>query len=89
MKFSVFYENIIDDTPFELFHMDLMGPFRTKSLGGKRYILVVVDDLSRYMWIELLKEKSEKSSLVKSLCKRLSSEHSLTISRVRSSGKGV
>ena len=30
--------------PLELLHLDLMGPTRTESLGGKRYILVVVDD---------------------------------------------
>jgi transposase InsO family protein len=44
----------------ELLHMDLMGPTRTASLGGKKYILVVVDDYSRYTWINLLKEKSEE-----------------------------
>jgi hypothetical protein len=32
----------------ELLHMDLMGPTRTESLGGKKYILVVVDDFSRF-----------------------------------------
>jgi hypothetical protein len=31
----------------ELLHMDLMGPTRTTSLGGRRYILVIVDDFSR------------------------------------------
>jgi hypothetical protein len=30
--------------------MDLMGPTRTASLGGKRYILVVVDDFSRFSY---------------------------------------
>ncbi|TYK06527.1 gag-pol polyprotein [Cucumis melo var. makuwa] len=34
----------------ELLHMDLMGPMQTKSLGGKRYVLVVDDDYSRYTW---------------------------------------
>ena len=33
--------------PLELLHLDLMGPTRTKSLGGKRYIMVVVDDFTR------------------------------------------
>jgi len=28
--------------------MDLMGPTRTASLGGNRYILVIVDDFSRF-----------------------------------------
>ena len=34
--------------PLELLHVDLMGPKRMKSMGGKRYIMVVVDDFSRY-----------------------------------------
>ena len=32
----------------ELLHVDLMGPTRIESLGGKRYIMVIVDDFSRY-----------------------------------------
>lgn len=73
---------ILTNGPLELFHMDLMGPSRMESLGGKRYILVVVDDFSRYTWIELLREKSETGDLVKSLCKRLKIEQNLSISRV-------
>ena len=34
--------------PLELLHLDLMGPTRTESLGDKRYIMVVVDDFTRY-----------------------------------------
>ena len=30
----------------ELLHLDLMGPTRIESLGGKRYIMVVVDDFT-------------------------------------------
>ena len=40
--------------PLELLHLDLMGPTRTESLGGKRYIMVVVDDFTRYTWVILL-----------------------------------
>ena len=32
----------------ELLHVDLKRPTRTESLGGKRYIMVIVDDFSRY-----------------------------------------
>ena len=32
----------------ELLHVDLMGPIRAESLGGKRYIMVIVDNFSRY-----------------------------------------
>nr|GEV31390.1 ribonuclease H-like domain-containing protein [Tanacetum cinerariifolium] len=34
-----------------LLHMDLCGPMRVKSINGKRYILVIVDDYSRYTWV--------------------------------------
>ena len=34
--------------PLELLHVDLMGPTRMESMGGKCYIMVVVDDFSRY-----------------------------------------
>nr|GEV43932.1 hypothetical protein [Tanacetum cinerariifolium] len=36
--------------PLYLLHMDLCGPMRVKSINGKRYVLVVVDDYSRYTW---------------------------------------
>jgi hypothetical protein len=41
----------------DLLHMDLMGPTRTASLGGKKYILVTVDDFSRYTWAILIRKK--------------------------------
>nr|GFB57513.1 hypothetical protein [Tanacetum cinerariifolium] len=31
-----------------LLHMDLCGPMRVASINGKKYILVIVDDYSRY-----------------------------------------
>ena len=35
----------------ELLHVDLMRSTRTKSLGVKWYIMVIVDDFSRYIWM--------------------------------------
>ena len=32
--------------PLELLHIDLFGPIRTTSLGGKKYGLVIVDNYS-------------------------------------------
>ncbi|GKU88737.1 hypothetical protein SLEP1_g2966 [Rubroshorea leprosula] len=34
--------------PLELLHMDLFGPMRILSVGGKSYVLVVVDAYSRF-----------------------------------------
>ena len=49
-------------------HVDLMGPTRSESLGGKRYIMVIVDDFLRYTWVEFLIEKSEASEKLENLC---------------------
>ncbi|GJX18806.1 retrovirus-related pol polyprotein from transposon TNT 1-94 [Tanacetum coccineum] len=36
------------DTRLELLHMDLCGPMRVERINGKKYILVIIDDYSRY-----------------------------------------
>ncbi|GJW57103.1 retrovirus-related pol polyprotein from transposon TNT 1-94 [Tanacetum coccineum] len=40
------------ESKLELLHMDLCGPMRVASINGKKYILVIVDDYSRYTWVE-------------------------------------
>ncbi|GJW47758.1 integrase, catalytic region, zinc finger, CCHC-type containing protein [Tanacetum coccineum] len=39
-----------DYSKLELLHMDLCGPMRVASVNGKKYILVIVDDFSRFTW---------------------------------------
>ncbi|KAI3718145.1 hypothetical protein L6452_18998 [Arctium lappa] len=46
-------------SPLELLHMDLCGPMRTQSFGGKKYVLVIVDDYTRYTWVKILRSKDE------------------------------
>ena len=70
--------------PLELLHLDLMGPTRTESLGGKRYIMVMVDDFTRYTWVILLRSKSDASQHIEALCTRLQNEKSLKIDRIQS-----
>ncbi|GJS47065.1 putative ribonuclease H-like domain-containing protein, partial [Tanacetum coccineum] len=36
-------------------HMDLCGPMRIASVNGKKYILVIVDDYSRFTWVKCLR----------------------------------
>nr|GEU62336.1 retrovirus-related Pol polyprotein from transposon TNT 1-94 [Tanacetum cinerariifolium] len=43
----------------QLLHMDLCGPMRVASINGKRYVLVIVDDDSRYTWTHFLRSKDE------------------------------
>nr|GFC90241.1 retrovirus-related Pol polyprotein from transposon TNT 1-94 [Tanacetum cinerariifolium] len=39
--------------------MDLCGPMRVASINGKRYVLVIVDDYSRYTWTHFMRSKDE------------------------------
>jgi hypothetical protein len=40
--------------PGQLLHMDTVGPSRVHSMGGKWYVLVIVDDYSHYSWVFFL-----------------------------------
>ncbi|XP_042944615.1 uncharacterized protein LOC122278499 [Carya illinoinensis] len=76
--------DILTGQSLELLHIDLMGPSRTESLGGKRYILVMVDDFTRYSWVGFLREKAEAPNVIKILCKKLQNEQGKVIVRIRS-----
>jgi hypothetical protein len=43
----------------QLLHMDIVGPSQVYSMGGKWYVLVIVDEYSRYSWVFFLESKDE------------------------------
>ncbi|CAA0806954.1 Uncharacterized mitochondrial protein AtMg00300 [Striga hermonthica] len=43
----------------ELTHGDLCGPITPETLARNKYFLLIVDDASRYLWVEMLKNKDE------------------------------
>ncbi|KAI5339060.1 hypothetical protein L3X38_018332 [Prunus dulcis] len=55
-------------------HMDLVGPIQTLSLGGKKYIIVMVDDFSWFTWVSFLREKSKTFLRFKFVCHLLQKE---------------
>ncbi|XP_050889874.1 uncharacterized protein LOC127095195 [Lathyrus oleraceus] len=55
-----------------------------ESLGGKRYANVIVDDFSRFTWVNFIKEKSDVFEVFKDLCKRIQREKEREIIRIRS-----
>ncbi|GJT71956.1 retrovirus-related pol polyprotein from transposon TNT 1-94 [Tanacetum coccineum] len=48
-----------------LLHMDLCGPMQVASISGKKYILVIVYDYSRYTWTLFLRSKDETPEVLK------------------------
>nr|GFB02318.1 putative ribonuclease H-like domain-containing protein [Tanacetum cinerariifolium] len=48
-----------------LLHMDLCGPMRVASINGRRYIMVIVDDYSRYTWTFFIHSNDETLEVLK------------------------
>ncbi|GJZ85275.1 retrovirus-related pol polyprotein from transposon TNT 1-94 [Tanacetum coccineum] len=47
-----------------LLHMDLCGPTRIQSINGRKYILVIINDYSRFTWAKIIRSKDEVSEFV-------------------------
>ncbi|GJR83549.1 retrovirus-related pol polyprotein from transposon TNT 1-94 [Tanacetum coccineum] len=47
-----------------LLHMDLCGPMCVASVNGKKYILVIVDDYSRFTWVKFIRSKDEAPDFI-------------------------
>nr|GEZ23742.1 retrovirus-related Pol polyprotein from transposon TNT 1-94 [Tanacetum cinerariifolium] len=45
-------------------HMDLCGLMLVQTINGKKYILVIVDDYSRFTWVKFLRSKDETPEVV-------------------------
>ncbi|GJR30043.1 retrovirus-related pol polyprotein from transposon TNT 1-94 [Tanacetum coccineum] len=52
------------ESKLELLHMDLCGPIKVASIHGKKYILVIVDDYSRYTWVYFVRTKDEAPDMI-------------------------
>ncbi|GJZ39422.1 retrovirus-related pol polyprotein from transposon TNT 1-94 [Tanacetum coccineum] len=52
-----------------LLHMDLCGPMRVTSVNGKKYILVIIDDYSRFTWVKCLRTDNGTKFVNQTLCK--------------------
>ncbi|GKA08946.1 retrovirus-related pol polyprotein from transposon TNT 1-94 [Tanacetum coccineum] len=64
-----------------LLHMDLCGPMRVASINGKKYILVIVDDYSRYTWTLFLRSKDETPETLHAYFKEEGIEHQTSTPR--------
>nr|GEX96795.1 hypothetical protein [Tanacetum cinerariifolium] len=52
-------------------HMDLCGPMRVQTINGKKYILVIVDDYSRFTWVKFLRLKDETLEFIIKILKQI------------------
>jgi transposase InsO family protein len=75
---------VMTEQPRELLHMDIVDPSRVRSMGGKWYVLVIVDDYSRYSWVFFLESKDEVFDHFRSLTLRFNTEHSNYLKAIHS-----
>ena len=73
----------------KLVHGDLCGPITPATNGGRRYFLLLVDDCSRYMWLQLLTSKDEAAMVIKKfkMCAEAESVKKLRVLRTDHSGE--
>ncbi|CAM8944369.1 unnamed protein product [Rhodiola kirilowii] len=72
----------------ELIHGDLCGTITPSTPSHKRYIFVIIDDYSRYMWTILLKEKSEAFDKFKAFKKLAEQETGAVVKTFRTDRGG-
>ena len=77
-------KEIFTSRPLQLLHMDLVGPTRTRSLGGSYYAYVVIDDYSRFTWVMFLTTKDEAFAYFEILANRVQNEQNNKIIAIRS-----
>ncbi|GKD93222.1 retrovirus-related pol polyprotein from transposon TNT 1-94, partial [Tanacetum coccineum] len=66
-----------------LLHMDLCGPMCVASINGKKYILVIVDDYSRFTWVKFLRSKDEAPDFIIKFLKMIQVRLQMTVRRIR------
>ncbi|GJU10603.1 retrovirus-related pol polyprotein from transposon TNT 1-94 [Tanacetum coccineum] len=73
----------INQEKLYLLYMDLYGPMRVASINGKRYILVIVDDYSRFTWVRFLRTKDEAPEAIIKCIKNIQVRLNATVRNVR------
>ncbi|GJZ80331.1 retrovirus-related pol polyprotein from transposon TNT 1-94 [Tanacetum coccineum] len=64
-------------------HMDLCGPMIVQSINGKKYILVIVDDYSRFTWVKFLRSNDETPEFVINFLKQIQVGLNKTVRYIR------
>ncbi|GJX78300.1 putative ribonuclease H-like domain-containing protein [Tanacetum coccineum] len=66
-----------------LLHMDLCGPMCVASVNGKKYILVIVDDYSRFTWVKCLRSKDEAPDFIIKFLKMIQVRLKVPVRRIQ------
>ncbi|KAJ9544153.1 hypothetical protein OSB04_023860 [Centaurea solstitialis] len=71
-------------SPLDMIHMDLCEPMRVESLARKKYMWVLVDEFSRFTWLEFLQAKYDAADRIIAFIKRIQVLLSRKVKKLRS-----
>ncbi|XP_075097365.1 uncharacterized protein LOC142174876 [Nicotiana tabacum] len=72
---------LVDELGYNL--LNLFGPTRTSSIGGRKYTFVIIDDFSRFTWVIFLSHKDKALSNFEVFYKKVQREKGYYISTIR------
>ena len=72
----------------KLVHGNLCRPITPATNSGWRYFLLLVDDCSRYMWLQLLMSKDEAPAVIKKFKMRAEAESGKKLHVLRTDRSG-
>ncbi|GJX94674.1 ribonuclease H-like domain, reverse transcriptase, RNA-dependent DNA polymerase [Tanacetum coccineum] len=75
-------------SPLDLVYGDLCGPITPPTPSGKRYIFLIVDDYSRYMWVYFLNTKDQAFDTFKEYKSTVEKELRTTLKMLRTDRGG-
>ncbi|GJU34778.1 retrovirus-related pol polyprotein from transposon TNT 1-94 [Tanacetum coccineum] len=67
-----------------LLHMDVFEPVKPQSISHNTYILVIVDEYSRYTWVFFLKKKSDATNCIMSFIRKIENLNEVKVKELRS-----
>lgn len=74
--------------PLDLLHVDVCGPFPVNSIGGSKYLLVIVDDYSRRVAVHFLTHKSEATDALTDYIRTAETQIARQVKRIRTDNGG-
>ena len=74
--------------PLERLYVDLAGPFPVTSIDGERYYLIMVDEATRYTWVEPIKSKGDSEQVLRDIIYGEMKRTGKAVRYIRSDGGG-
>jgi hypothetical protein len=72
----------------ELVHGDLCGPISPATPRGNKYFLLLVDDLSKYMWVAIIPSNDRAATAIKDIQARAEGESGLKLKALLTDRRG-